>query len=95
MAVFCYANMVRLSKLQTGGFMKIDDDVKEMNIQQLRREVMKLRRAFRKELKSTGNRRCWINLLEALPENQCIKPLSIPRAQFLTNCGRYYDRNQK
>jgi len=74
--------------------MKIDADVKQMDLQELRAEVMRLRRAFRKELASTGNRRCWINLLLALPEGKKICPLSLPREQFLGNCARYFERNQ-
>lgn len=75
--------------------LKIDVDVKKMTEAELRREVMRLRTAFRKELADTGNRRCWINLLEALPEGQSIKPLSLPRETFLKNCAGYYDRNNK
>lgn len=73
----------------------MDEDVKKMSHKEAQREVMKLRRAFRKELDDTGNRRCWITLLEALPEGRSIKPLSLPRDVFLTNCARYHVRNQK
>ena len=72
---------------------KIDDDVKAMTIGQLRREVMRLRNAFRTELNNTGNLRCWINLLRALPEGKTIKALSLPREKFLGNCAVYYNRN--
>ncbi len=54
--------------------MRIDRDVMAMNQRELRHEVMRLRGAFRKELRDTGNRRCWINLLQALPEGETIKP---------------------
>ena len=74
--------------------MKIDPDVLEMSTTELRREIMRLRRAFRKELASTGNHRCWVTLLKALPEGKEIEPLTLPRQQFLQNCGRYFDRNQ-
>jgi hypothetical protein len=74
--------------------MKIDDDLKTMSPAQLRREVMKLRTAFRKELNNTGNRRCWINLFRLLPENKSIDPLSLPREKFLSNCTQYFNRNQ-
>lgn len=74
---------------------KIDDDVRTMTLCQLRQEVMRLRRAFRTELNNTGNRRCWINLLQHLPEGQSIKALSLPRDEFLGNCAIYYNRNQK
>lgn len=73
--------------------MRIDRDVMAMTQRELRREVMRLRRAFRKELKNTGNRRCWINLLQALPEGKTIKPLSLPESEFLANCRRYHARN--
>ena len=72
---------------------KIDDDVKSMTPSQLRREVMRLRSAFRIELNNTGNRRCWINLLRVLPEGKTIDALSLPREKFLGNCAIYYDRN--
>ncbi len=73
--------------------MKLDDDVKKMTPSQLRQEVMRLRTAFRKELKHTGNHRCWVNLLQALPEGKTIQPLTLPQKKFLRNCRRYYDRN--
>ncbi len=74
---------------------KIDPDVKAMTPGQLRQEVMRLRSAFRLELANTGNRRCWVNLLRALPEGKGIRPLSLPRGKFLGNCAAYYDRNQR
>ncbi len=73
---------------------RVDDDVRNMTPQQLRQEVMKLRKAFTRELSSTGNRRCWINLLEVLPEGRIIKPLSLSRKVFIKNCECYYDRNK-
>jgi len=73
---------------------RIDADVKVMTMGQLRQEVMRLRSAFRTELNNTGNRRCWINLLRALPEGRSIKALSLPKDEFLGNCAIYYDRNQ-
>ena len=74
--------------------MKIDSDVKEMGVVELRQEVMRLRIAFRKELDHTGNHRCWINLLTALPEGRRIEPLSMNKEGFIKNCERYFDRNQ-
>lgn len=73
---------------------RIDPDVKTMTVPQLRQEIMRLRTAFRKEASSTGNHRCWITLLQALPEGKNIQPLTLPRETFLSNCGRYFDRNQ-
>jgi hypothetical protein len=74
--------------------MKIDADLKKMTPAELREEVMRLRTAFRKELAGTGNRRCWITLLEALPEGGKIKPLSLSKEEFLANCAFYHKRNQ-
>lgn len=74
--------------------MKIDPDVKTMTEAELRAEVMRLRAAFREELAHTGNQRCWINLLEVLPEGKSIQPLSLPQEEFLKNCQRYWKRNQ-
>ena len=73
---------------------KLDPDLQTMTAAQLRQEVMRLRTAFRKEASCTGNRRCWITLLEAVPEGKNIQPLTLPREKFLRNCGRYFDRNQ-
>lgn len=73
---------------------RIDKDLDKMTVVQLRDEVLRLRRAFRLELEHTGNHRCWINLLRALPEGKSLSPLSLPRAVFLGNCKRYFDRNQ-
>ncbi len=72
---------------------RIDDDVKAMTPAKLRREVMRLRNAFRKELKHTGNHRCWITLLESV-DGKAIRPLSLPREEFLANCAAYHKRNQ-
>jgi hypothetical protein len=72
----------------------LDLDVKKMTPAQLRQEVMRLRTAFRKELNDTGDRRCWITLLEALPEGKKIQPLRFSRRKFRGHCDRYYDRNQ-
>lgn len=74
--------------------MKIDTDVKAMTLAQARQEIMKLRRALRKELAGTGNSRCWITLLQALPEGKDLDPLTLGREQFLKNCERYFERNQ-
>jgi len=61
---------------------------------ELRKEVLRLRSAFRKELEHTGNHRCWINLLQVLPEGKSLELLSLPREEFLGNCKRYFKRNQ-
>jgi hypothetical protein len=74
--------------------MKIDSDLKTMSVSELRHEVMRLRTAFRKEIRSTGNKRCWITLLLALPEGSKLDPLSLPKEEFLANCARYFKRNQ-
>lgn len=73
---------------------KIDKDVMKMTQSQLRAEIMRLRTAFRKEVRARGNRRCWVNLLKALPEGVKIEPLCLSRQTFLRNCARYFDRNQ-
>ena len=44
---------------------RLDTDIKTMSLVQLRKEVMKLRTALRKELADNGNQRCWITLLKA------------------------------
>ena len=72
----------------------IDADVRRMTEVELQEEVMRLRTAFRKELEHTGNHRCWINLLQALPEGKSIAPLSLPEGVFLANCKRYFERNR-
>lgn len=75
--------------------MKEDEDIKSMSPAQLRKEVMRLRNAFRKEVANTGNHRCWITLLLALPEGKMIEPLLLPQEEFLRNCKKYYNRNKK
>ena len=75
--------------------MNLDEDLKTMSESELKAEVMRLRTAFRVELEHTGNHRCWINLLKALPEGKSIKPLTLPKEEFIKNCCRYFDRNQK
>ena len=74
--------------------MRIDEDLKGMTESQLRQEVMRFRRAFRKELNHTGNQRCWVTLMEAL-EGRKIKPLEMSRDEWLGYCGRYHGRNTK
>lgn len=73
---------------------RIDKDVRQMTMSQLRHEVMRLRLAFRKEIAHRGNHRCWVTLLAALPEGESIKPLALSRDEFLKNCRRYFERNQ-
>jgi hypothetical protein len=73
---------------------KVDDDLKTMTVAQLQDEVMKCRTAVRKEVKSTGNERCWITLHKVLPENSTIDPLTLPESEFIANCRRYHRRNQ-
>jgi hypothetical protein len=73
--------------------MRVDKDLKGMTPAQLRREVMRLRTAFRKEAAHTGNHRCWINLLTVLPEGESIKPLTLAEDKFLGNCKKYWRRN--
>ena len=73
---------------------RMDEDLKSMTPAELRREVMRLRTAFRKEVADTGNRRCWITLLKALPEGESIDPLTMPPEEFLGHCRRYLRRNQ-
>lgn len=75
--------------------MTIDEDLKSLSEAELRKEVMRLRTAFRVEANHTGNHRCWVNLLKPLPEGKDIEPLTLPREEFIRNCCRYYDRNQK
>jgi hypothetical protein len=72
----------------------LDTDLQDMTPSQLRQEVKRLRHACRKELADTCNSRCWITLLESLPEGKKLKPLSMKREAFLKNCSHYYDRNQ-
>lgn len=72
-----------------------DADLKDMTEAELRQEVLRLRKAFREELAHTGNHRCWITLMKPLPEYKGMRPLSLPRPEFLRNCSRYYDRNAK
>ncbi|MDO8407790.1 MAG: hypothetical protein Q7S95_00950 [bacterium] len=74
---------------------RLDPDVRAMTPGQLRQEVMRLRGAFRTELNNTGNRRCWVNLLRALPEGKAIREVSLLREEFLGNRAIYYDRNQR
>jgi hypothetical protein len=72
----------------------LDSDIIKMSPAELRQELRKMRKAFRKELEDTGNCRCWINLVDALPEGKHLKPLSLKREEFLKNCAHYFDRNQ-
>jgi hypothetical protein len=70
--------------------MKADADLLGMTPAELRREVMRLRTAFRKEASQTGNHRCWINLLPDVN----IKPLTLSESEFIGNCKKYWKRNQ-
>lgn len=74
--------------------MKLDKDVREMSHRQRGREIMRLRRAFERELNHTGNRRCWINLLAGVRGGKKIRPLALSRKVFLGYCGGFYDRNR-
>lgn len=72
----------------------LNADLKTMKPAELRREIIRLRHACRKELADTCNSRCWITLLETLPEGKKLQPLSLKKEAFLKNCARYYQRNQ-
>ncbi len=45
--------------------MRLSPDVKNMSHGERGQEIMRLRTAFSRELKNTGNRRCWVTLFEA------------------------------
>lgn len=70
----------------------IDEDLRGMSRLDLQWEVMRMRRAFRRELNHTGNHRCWINLMEGI-DGKAIKPIDIPEDKFIANCRKYHRRN--
>jgi hypothetical protein len=74
-----------------------DEDVKQMTPAQLRREVMKLRRAIRKHRDADENARCWHNdlvLYAALGEEVPAGTMSGPEDVLLQNCRRYIRQQQ-
>lgn len=78
-------------------FRRQDADVKQMTSGQLRREVMKLRRAIRHHRDAAENARCWHNdltLYEVLPEEKPAGKMIGPEEVLLRNCRRYIRRQQ-
>ncbi len=79
--------------------MKLDSDIKQKSIGQLRAELQKVRGAIRKHKKADGNARCWHNDLDlygrTLPEGKNGSgKMDIEKEMLLKNCGRYIDRQQ-
>ena len=78
--------------------MKLDKDLKEKTVGELRRELQKARNAIRKHKKAEGNSRCWHNDLElyekTLPEKGPAGRMDLPEGVLLRNCKRYIRRQQ-
>lgn len=77
--------------------MPIDFDLRQMTIEQLRVEVLRLRGSIRGHRDEHGHGRCWLDdghLYQSLPEGfegHCHLP---PREVFLKNCARYWINRQ-
>lgn len=74
-----------------------DDDVKQMTIGQLRREVMRLRQAIRIHRDADENARCWHNdlaLYALLPDEKPAGKMVGSEETLLRNCQRYIRRQQ-
>jgi hypothetical protein len=71
--------------------MKLDDDLSQMNLDQLRAEAQKLRNAIRTHRDSQGHDLCWYvpELWEALPERIHPKPAVPEWSEFIQNCAAY------
>lgn len=74
-----------------------DDDIAQLSIDQLRRELVVLRNAIRLHRDEKGHDRCWVDdarLYGALPEK--IGAVSeLPHwPEFQTNCRRFWESRQ-
>ncbi len=77
----------------------LDADLQQMNLEELRREVQKMRNAVRGHRDESGDDRCWADdaaLYQSLPEGTC--PLKAFGAQekeiLMARCSRYWDTRQ-
>lgn len=80
------------------GFTKQDADIKSMNEAELRKEVMRLRKAIRKWRDNYDNALCHEEddkLALVLPEKQRIYPISLSQIQFERNCVRFATRKAR
>ncbi len=70
-----------------------DDDLVQMDEEQLRAEVKKLRAVIRYHRDQKGDDRCWVDdlrLYEALPEGSAGYDSTLPPEDvFLENCKRF------
>ncbi len=78
--------------------MKLDYDLKEMTVGELRRLIMKMRQAVRRHRDADENARCWHNDLELyekiLPESKPAGKMTQSEKELLKNCKRYIRRQQ-
>ena len=71
-----------------------DSDLGEMNIEQLKSEIVKLRQTLRKHRDAKGNDRCWLDdveLYQLLPEGQEAEFTLPEKNEFLKNCEIYWE----
>lgn len=73
-----------------------NDDVKVMNLEELRDEVIKLRTTIREHRDMRGDDRCWKDddlLYQTLPEGSfCLKEFTPEEKEILmARCSRYWD----
>jgi hypothetical protein len=77
----------------------MDDDLLNMNVEQLRSEVRKLRFAIRQQRDQTGHDLCWYvpELWDVLPELVQPTPAVPDWCDFMQNCAAFrktLDENQ-
>ena len=76
---------------------RADEDVADMSAVQIRRELLRLRKAIRKHRDAANNVRCWHNdlvLYGLLPEGSASGKMTDPEEVLLRNCKRYIRRQQ-
>lgn len=70
----------------------LDADLEEMDLVQLKAEVLKIRTAIRTLRDATGHQLCWYvpELWNTLPEKVLPHPEVPPLDEFLAKCSRYH-----
>jgi len=79
--------------------MKLDRDILDMSLGELRKEIMRVRRLVRTHKKKKDNARCWHGDLQLyariIPEGcEGAGKMRLPLSVLLRNCERYIQRQQ-
>ena len=76
---------------------KLDQGIQKMSIQELRKEIIRLRTGIRKHRDEKGDDRCWLDdveLYKLLPDNVSAIATLPPKNKFLRSCEKFWETRQ-